>query len=64
MHWREGISQCVNKMKYLFLIQVSGLKRVNVIMRRGGQALQKHMEKVIDLSKLVDKYAKDLDEKG
>ena len=33
-------------------------------MRRGGPTLQQHMEKVINLSKLVDKYAKDLDEKG
>ncbi|KAL4226193.1 hypothetical protein ACF0H5_014179 [Mactra antiquata] len=32
-------------------------------MRRGGAVLQKHLEKVINLSKLVDKYAKDLDER-
>lgn len=43
---------------------VSGIRRVNVIMRRGGAVLQKHLEKVISLSKLVDKYAKDLDERG
>jgi hypothetical protein len=33
-------------------------------MRRGGQALQDHLKKVIKLSCLVDEYAKDLDERG
>ena len=49
---------------YLLHISVTGVRRVNVIMRRGGAALQQHLEKVINLSKLVDKYAKDLDERG
>jgi hypothetical protein len=43
---------------------VTGVRRVNVIMRRGGAALQQHLEKVISLSRLVDQYAKDLDERG
>ncbi|XP_053377938.1 uncharacterized protein LOC123530293 [Mercenaria mercenaria] len=42
---------------------LTGVRRVNVIMRRGGAALQQHLEKVISLSRLVDKYAKDLDER-
>ena len=44
---------------------VKGLKRVNIIMRRGGSALRRHMEKIIAMSKLgPDKFAKDLDERG
>jgi len=43
---------------------VTGVRRVNVIMTRGGAALQEHMKKVIRLSKLVDEYKNDLDEKG
>ncbi|WAR25226.1 hypothetical protein MAR_010930 [Mya arenaria] len=43
---------------------LTGVRRVNVIMTRGGQELQDHMKKVIRLSKLVDQYAKDLDEKA
>ncbi|XP_060590100.1 uncharacterized protein LOC132745252 [Ruditapes philippinarum] len=42
---------------------LTGVRRVNVIMRRGGAALQQHLEKVISLSRLVDQYAKDLDER-
>lgn len=48
----------------MIYLTVTGVRRVNVIMRRGGAALQQHLEKVINLSKLVDKYAKDLDERG
>lgn len=45
---------------------VKGTRRVNVLMKRGGQALQDHMKRVIDQSGLhePDQYAKDLDERG
>ena len=44
---------------------MSGLKRVNIILRRGGSALRRHMEKIIAMSGFGhDKYAKDLDERG
>ncbi|KAK3580637.1 hypothetical protein CHS0354_013399 [Potamilus streckersoni] len=42
---------------------LTGLKRVNVIMKRGGQTLLDHMKKIMDLCKLKDDYAKDLDER-
>ena len=44
---------------------MTGLKRVNIILRRGGSALRRHMEKIIAMSGFGhDKYAKDLDERG
>ncbi|XP_046353247.1 uncharacterized protein LOC124133066 isoform X5 [Haliotis rufescens] len=41
-----------------------GPRRVNVLMRRGGQAILDHIKKVMDQSNLGEDYAKDLDEKG
>lgn len=42
-----------------------GIKKVNVIWKRGGQKLQDHMKNILEQSKLKeDDYAKDLDEKG
>ncbi|XP_046563193.1 uncharacterized protein LOC124272090 isoform X4 [Haliotis rubra] len=41
-----------------------GPRRVNVLMRRGGQAILDHIRKVMDQSNLGEDYAKDLDEKG
>ncbi|XP_050412857.2 uncharacterized protein LOC126827500 isoform X2 [Patella vulgata] len=45
---------------------LTGTRRVNVLMRRGGQEIIDHMKKVLQLCKLRDddQYAKDLDEKG
>ncbi|KAK7484146.1 hypothetical protein BaRGS_00024635 [Batillaria attramentaria] len=45
---------------------LKGLRRVNVLMKRGGQTLQDHMKRVIDQSGLNEpgEYAKDLDERG
>lgn len=41
-----------------------GLKKVNVVWKRGGKKLQDHMKKILEQSKLKeDDYAKDLDEK-
>lgn len=46
-------------------ILVRGIKKVNVVWKRGGQKLQDHMKKILEQSKLKeDDYAKDLDEKG
>lgn len=46
-------------------VPVKGLRRVNVMMKRGGQTLIDHMKKVLNQSGLQDKdYAKDLDERG
>ncbi|RUS85817.1 hypothetical protein EGW08_006446 [Elysia chlorotica] len=45
---------------------LKGTRRVNVLMKRGGQVLQDHLRRVIDQSKLDDDrgtYAKDLDER-
>ncbi|XP_052781998.1 uncharacterized protein LOC128218381 [Mya arenaria] len=42
-----------------------GIKKVNVVWKRGGKKLQDHMKKILEQSKLKeDDYAKDLDEKG
>lgn len=51
---------------YVVLGAVKGTRRVNVLMKRGGQALQEHMKRVIDQSGLQEpgQYAKDLDERG
>ncbi|XP_070192116.1 uncharacterized protein [Littorina saxatilis] len=45
---------------------LKGTRRVNVLMKRGGQALADHMKRVIDQSGLHEpgQYAKDLDERG
>ena len=40
------------------------MKKVNVIWKRGGKKLTDHMKKILDMSRLRDDYAKDLDEKG
>ncbi|KAK6175190.1 hypothetical protein SNE40_013705 [Patella caerulea] len=50
----------------LDISDLTGTRRVNVLMRRGGQEIIDHMKKVLQLSKLRDddQYAKDLDEKG
>jgi hypothetical protein len=46
-------------------ISVRGIKKVNVVWKRGGKKLQDHMKKILEQSKLKeDDYAKDLDEKG
>ncbi|GFS03619.1 hypothetical protein ElyMa_001154700 [Elysia marginata] len=45
---------------------LKGTRRVNVLMKRGGQALQEHVRRVIDQSRLDEDrgtYAKDLDER-
>ncbi|KAH9510115.1 hypothetical protein Btru_043506 [Bulinus truncatus] len=44
---------------------LKGTRRVNVLMKRGGQTLLDHMKRVLDQSKLQDDtYAKDLDERA
>jgi len=44
---------------------VRGIKKVNVVWKRGGLQLQNHMKKILEQSKLKeDDYAKDLDERG
>ena len=45
---------------------MSGQRRVNVLMRRGGQLLREHMLRVMEQSRLMDDqaYRNDLDEKG
>ncbi|XP_059175867.1 uncharacterized protein LOC131955682 [Physella acuta] len=50
----------------LDITTLKGLRRVNVLMKRGGQALLDHMKRVLDQSGLQDDntYAKDLDERG
>ena len=46
-------------------LSVRGIKKVNVLWKRGGQKMQDHMKNILDQSKLKeDDYAKDLDEKG
>lgn len=47
------------------LSAVKGPRRVNVLMRRGGEALLDHMKRVLEQSKLMDNtYTKDLDERS
>ncbi|XP_076448070.1 uncharacterized protein LOC143284853 [Babylonia areolata] len=50
----------------LDLDTLSGQRRVNVLMRRGGLALREHMQTVMKQSRLMDDqaYRNDLDEKG
>ncbi|CAL1528526.1 unnamed protein product [Lymnaea stagnalis] len=50
----------------LDITTLKGLRRVNVLMKRGGQTLLDHMKRVLDQSGLQDDdtYAKDLDERG
>jgi hypothetical protein len=43
---------------------VRGTRKVNVKMRRGGQALLDHLRRIIEDSKLKADYANDLDERG
>lgn len=47
---------------------VKGPRRVNVLMKRGGQLLIDHMKRVMDQSGLNEpmpgEYARDLDERG
>ncbi|XP_055882530.1 uncharacterized protein LOC106061672 isoform X1 [Biomphalaria glabrata] len=48
----------------LDITTLKGTRRVNVLMKRGGQVLLDHMKRVLDQSNLQDDtYAKDLDER-
>ncbi|XP_060590079.1 uncharacterized protein LOC132745239 isoform X2 [Ruditapes philippinarum] len=48
----------------LDITTLRGIKKVNVVWKRGGKKLQDHMKKILEQSKLKeDDYAKDLDEK-
>lgn len=50
---------------YLFIfIVVVGNKRVNVKLKRGGQALIDQMKKIITQSSLREEISKNLDERG
>lgn len=47
----------------LDLTTLRGMKKVNVVWKRGGKQLQDHLKKIMEQCKLKDDYAKDLDEK-
>ncbi|ESP04567.1 hypothetical protein LOTGIDRAFT_237315 [Lottia gigantea] len=42
---------------------ITGVRRVNLLLRAGGSQLQVHLQKVLDSSKLKEYYAEDLDER-
>lgn len=48
----------------VFIFTVTGTRRVNVLMKRGGQTLLEHMKRIMEQSNLKTDYAKDLDERG
>ena len=48
----------------LFCVLVVGNKRVNVKLKRGGQAIIDHMKKIITESSLREEINKNLDERG
>ncbi|XP_041349516.1 uncharacterized protein LOC121368836 [Gigantopelta aegis] len=48
----------------LDITTLKGTRRVNVLMRRGGQTLLDHIKRLLNESRLQDDYPKDLDERG
>ena len=53
---------CLFPLKSYLCLSVVGLKRVKVLMKRGGTQIMEHMKKMIEKSKVVDEQTQE--EKG